>query len=250
MFKRIFLPALFLALPIAAFSAGYIIEKKTISSGTGFFVNMLGNIVTNEHVVRNCKNITVQGSVDITQAHLIAADSEKDLAVLKINQRPNGYAKLRADHMLQENERVMIIGYPKERGVSGQYAIQMTSIISGKGPMGEEQWIQFADSAERGNSGGPLVDQNGNVIGVVRAKVQFYKLDYLSGEKPPETEEVIKNGVPFKSSDIAISAAALQDFLGRAAVPYDATINVGAAGDNSLEETAGKYIVNVHCFLD
>jgi len=241
---------LFLFFPFSSHASGYVLEKKTVASGTGFFVNMLGNIVTNEHVVRNCKNITVKGSVDITPATLIAVDSASDLALLKVNIRPNGYAKLRLDYALQPEERVMVIGYPKEHSISGEYLIRMASIIDNKGPSGEKEWIQFTDSAEQGNSGGPLVDKKGNVIGVVRARVQFYRLNRVAGQAPPANEDIIKNGVLFKSSNIAITTNVLQDFLNRAAAPYDSILNLAEESDYSLEENASKYIVNVHCYLN
>lgn len=225
--------------------------KKPFYSGTGFFINQMGYIVTNQHVVNNCKDIYVKGSVPRVPAALVAVDNDNDLALLKVGFTPRGYARIRSKENVRLNERVMIVGYPNKKGLSGQYTITNANILEKEGPAGEKDWIQFTDSASRGNSGGPLIDKNGDVIGVVRAKVEFYQLSYLSNGVNVNTmtdSELKKLATPVRSSDIAISSNALESFLEKNVVDYRKSDNAKTA--SNIEERTARYIVNVSCEVE
>ena len=86
---------------------------------------------------------------------------------------------------LRANDPVVIIGYPGESWRGHDPIVRSSTIIDMKGPTGEEKWVQFNDSAEQGNSGGPLLDSAGNVVGVVVAKseLRIIKRENLSREE-------------------------------------------------------------------
>ena len=90
-------------------------EKKVVpaASGSGFYINSSGYILTNNHVIEGCRKILTNNGKEFV-ANVIATDSKNDLAILKTNVRPNRYYKInKEDPKLLED--VIIAGYPWEK---------------------------------------------------------------------------------------------------------------------------------------
>jgi len=219
-------------------------NKKLLhfTSGTGFFVNN-SYIVTNEHVVQSCKSIKVRGAVPSSSAKLVAIDKVSDLALIKTSQGPERVAMLRGPKQpIKEGEDVVVMGYPLERGIRGQYVVKNAKITDANDVYDGVSRIQFTDSVEKGNSGGPLMDDNGNVIGVIVGKMSFYLAD-------ASTAEGIE-AKPVKTSSIAINLESLRSFLNTHNVYYKEDIQTYDHPNRWLEQKAKKYIVNIHCIKD
>jgi len=223
-----------------AFAQQTIIYK--ISSGTGFVVNNDGHVVTNEHVVRGCQSISILTPKGEEQASLVATAPEHDLALLKTAYISPTTAPLRWNISdLRVGDGVVVMGYPGQEGSTGHSQYKKTNVTSLKGPTGEDQWIQLASVAAKGNSGGPVLDGSGNVIAVISGMAMTYRVD-ASGK--PIGDAVGK-------SDVAITLAALQDFLRAHAVNfYESTSGSIAYGDGVLRDNARNFIVPVRCIQD
>lgn len=209
----------------------------TVSSGTGFFVSNRGHIVTNEHVVTGCQQAMVRGSIPAMGASVVAIDHEHDLALLKAEVSPPRIAAMReGEEMLRVGDPVMLIGYPKEHGMSGIYKVEEASIIGLRGPRDEAHWIQFSNSAQQGNSGGPLLDSGGNVAGVIVGKAKMVRFDERAGK-----EEVVEQ------SDIAISLPVLKKFLLDNRIYFRTRTSTSYFANDRIENQAKGYIVNIHC---
>ena len=229
---RLILASLMLSIPGEAALAA-----AGIQSGTGFFVTNTGHIITNEHVVRGCRKVRIRGSVNSTDAEVVDTDSQFDIALLRTASRPSRVANIRAsDDALNINDPVMVIGYPLERGVSGIYKVVYSTVIGLQGPMNEAHWIQFADAALQGNSGGPLLDSSGNVIGVITGKTQMSMRNEQTGQ-----DEVIS------TSDVAISLPVLKAFLNKNQVYFRTMDSQAYYSVERVENIAKFYIVNIHC---
>ncbi len=209
------------------------------SSGTGFYVSKNGDVITNRHVVRNCESITTRSGEDVRAAQLIAYDEEKDLAVLKVEGRPPAVAPLRWNlASLRAGQKVSVIGYPGAAGARGELRYGTSVILGLAGPLGEPQWIQIKPVLEQGNSGGPLLDATGNVIGVVTGKTQMFRTRTNSGSEP----ELVA------ASDVAVTLPMLKGFLDEAKVRYfQSSSGLVAYGDGRLKETAQEFVVQVRC---
>jgi stage V sporulation protein K len=139
--------------------------KKGLTSGTGFFVTADGYVVTNAHVVEGCENPKVVcGSEGPIPAQVLLRDAANDLALLKVDFATDHVATLRAG--VRIGEEIASFGYPLRGTLSagGNFTIGNVSALAGL--RNNSGHIQVTAPLQPGNSGGPVVDQCGNVIGV------------------------------------------------------------------------------------
>ncbi|MDB5868778.1 MAG: peptidase and chymotrypsin/Hap [Polaromonas sp.] len=145
------------------------------SVGTGVVIVDKGIILTNLHVVQGAESIKVTFSDGLeSTASITGTQPENDLAVLQAHKIPDDMiaATLRSTADLAPGDQVVAVGYPFGIGPSAS-----SGIISGLGrtfrsPEGKQTMtnlIQFDAAANPGNSGGPLVTMDGEVIGIVTA---------------------------------------------------------------------------------
>ena len=137
------------------------------AKGSGFIISSTGIIVTNNHVVNEAKTVSVTLSDGSTYpAQVLGTDQRTDLAVLKINAgRPLPYVDLGSSANVEPGEWVIAMGNPF--GLGGSVSAGIVSALGrdiGDGPY--DRFIQVDAPINEGNSGGPLFDQQGDVIGV------------------------------------------------------------------------------------
>lgn len=139
------------------------------SAGTGFIVHAGGYVVTNYHVIQGSRFITVLTYDNVQhEATLIASDIGADLALLKMDGlfNPIEFAK---PEDAQIGEKVIAIGNPL--GLSFTVTEGIVSALDREGPNGLKAYVQTDVTLNPGNSGGPLIDTQGNVIGVNNFKI-------------------------------------------------------------------------------
>jgi S1-C subfamily serine protease len=208
-------------------------KSYEISSGTGFFVNN-NYIVTNEHVVDGCRNIAVRGAIQPSLVTIVARDKELDLAILYSENPSTRVASLRANEGLKEGELLFIVGYPLDYGKIGQYLIKEAQLLRNlPGSIKQFSSLEFTNTIEHGNSGGPLLDKNTNVIGVIRAKKTYFN---------PDNPEII-----YKTTGMAIGLDGLRDFLRRNGVIYGSQTSYEMFTNYQLDKMTKDFIVNIHC---
>jgi serine protease Do len=135
--------------------------------GSGFIINPNGTIVTNNHVIKDAKTITVKLDDGTTlTAKVIGRDPRTDIAVLKVDaDHPLPYIQLGNSTNVKPGEWVIALGNPF--GLGETVTAGIVSAVSrniGDGPY--DQFIQTDAPINPGNSGGPLLTQNGKVIGI------------------------------------------------------------------------------------
>ena len=139
-------------------------------TGTGFAVNKRGNLVTNDHVVDGCDTVWVATGGKVYRAYVVATDPVNDLAVISAENLPLGkVARFRAAGP-RLGEDLMAAGFPFSTilGTSLKTTFGNVSSVVGGTNVAE---FQLSASIQPGNSGGPIVDQSGVVIGVVVSKL-------------------------------------------------------------------------------
>jgi serine protease Do len=139
-------------------------------SGTGFALTADGYLVTSYHVIQGADSLLIEGrDQQHYHAETVYSDRAHDLAILRIKDRDfNGFGRLPYTFKAGQadlGERVYTLGYPREDMVYGDGAL---SARSGFG--GDTAFYQVSIPVNPGNSGGPLLDERGNLIGVVSGR--------------------------------------------------------------------------------
>ncbi len=156
------------------------IKKFSPSSGTGFALTNDGIIVTNSHVVNSATNIIARGIngnfSNTYKCRILVEDKNNDLALIKIDDKNfAGFGKIPYTLKATSSdvaENVFALGYPL-RAIMGDEIKLTNGIISSKtGFQDDITSYQVSVPIQPGNSGGPLFDKSGNLIGVINAKLR------------------------------------------------------------------------------
>lgn len=142
-------------------------DGKKQGLGTGFVVDDKGLIATNLHVIGEARPISVQladGSRhEVTEIH--ASDRARDLAVIRIAAKNLKALPLGDARNLKQGQAIVALGHPQ--GL--RYSV-VSGVLSGQRDVEGFKMLQLAIPIEQGNSGGPVLDQNGRVLGIVTMK--------------------------------------------------------------------------------
>jgi serine protease Do len=143
-------------------------RRPSYSVGSGFFVDRAGHVLTNLHVVEDAAKITVKtDSGQEYTAKVVGFDEETDLAVLKVNvDRDQPFVRLADSDQARVGDWVLAIGSPF--GLNRSVTAGIISQTNRETPSTSvfQRFIQTDAAINRGNSGGPLVNMNGDVIGI------------------------------------------------------------------------------------
>jgi hypothetical protein len=145
-------------------------KKKEITTGTGFYVNTNG-IITNNHVVDNCNKIIVLQKGNAYPATLKFKDKANDLAFVTINNKSDTYLKFRIGRGVRIGESIVAIGYPLGMLLGSNVKLTTGNISARTGLMNDTTKLQLTAPVQPGNSGGPLLDMYGDVVGVIYARL-------------------------------------------------------------------------------
>ncbi len=168
--------------------------ESAVSRGTGFVVRSDGFVLTAFHVVKDAKVITVQcpGRSPATATAGETAASN-DLAVLRTSQSDLPYLSLAAPRSLRVGEPVFTIGFPITEllGTESKFTDGSVSALSGVG--GEATLIQITVPVQPGNSGGPLLNDNGEVVGMVTSTAAIRPFLRATGTLPQNVNWAVKS---------------------------------------------------------
>ncbi|HEY1038906.1 MAG TPA: serine protease [Bacteroidia bacterium] len=137
--------------------------------GTGFAINSKGYCITSLHLVRGCDSIFIGNNViDRAGARIVYTDTKLDVAILKIDSAftpnwkdlPYSFKSSASDL----GEKIFTLGYPAQDIVYGEGSISSST------KNGDTNMFQISIPVNPGNSGGPLMDEQGNIVGVVSGK--------------------------------------------------------------------------------
>ena len=163
--------------------------------GTGFFITEDGYLLTNWHVAREAKRIKVRLKDRILAAEVVRMDRARDLALLKVEGGPFKALPISLEASASLGETAFTIGFPNVlvQGLEPKYTDGKISSLAGL--QDDPAQYQISVPVQPGNSGGPLVDRNGHVVGVVDAKLNDLRLLATSGSLPQNVNYAIKASV-------------------------------------------------------
>jgi S1-C subfamily serine protease len=204
-------------------------------SGSGFVVSTNGHVVTNNHVVGSCVGeiegtLTTGGSMKL---RIISADEINDLALLQAPTPTKDAATIRSA-AIHSGESVVAIGYPFHGLLSSDFTVTTGIVSSLSGLLNDTRYLQISAPVQPGNSGGPLLDASGQVVGVVSEKLDALKIAKLTGDFPENINFAIKTG-------------AVRDFLDNSVVPYKVGEATSELKTAEIAKGARDYTMLISC---
>ena len=214
------------------------------SIGTAYFVSRRGHLLTNHHVVKNCRDVRITGpsaplaiegqlSDDQRRPEVVAMDEQIDLALLHTRVAVLETVSFRAGRGARLGEDVLVVGYPLQGFLS---SVNVTKgSVSAIGGLGNDRFrFQFTAPIQIGNSGGPVLDRGGKLMGMVVEKLNALKIAKITGDLP-------------QNVNFAIHGAVARLFLDGQGVEYA----VSPPGDDREPEDVAtqalKYTVHLTC---
>jgi S1-C subfamily serine protease len=188
-------------------------QTYKVASGTGFYVSDQGHIITNNHVIDGCTDMKVHSKGLTVETVQIATDAQNDLALLKVSEIPT-YAFALSTTSPYSLQDIIVAGFPFGDRVSStlKFTQGIVSSIAGIGNNYSE--IQIDAALQPGNSGGPIMDEYGNIIAVAVAKLDVKTIIKDYGVVPENTNFGVKasavrnlmegNGVKFKAPNTEV----------------------------------------------
>jgi len=211
--------------------------KAVAQSGTGFVISSNGHVVTNQHVVDGCVgdisgNLSAEAPVKL---RLVSSDETNDLALLQAPTPFKEVAVIR-QNAVQVGNGVVAIGYPYHGMLTSDFTVTTGIVSSLSGLFNDTRHLQISAAVQPGNSGGPLLDAGGAVVGVVAAKLDAIRVARATGNLPENINFAIKTG-------------ALRDFLDNSAVMYRVTerLNVTNLETSEIAKNARGYTLLISC---
>ena len=206
--------------------------ERTLT-GSGFRASARGHVLTNAHVVRGCTEVRIPpaGVVEV-----VAREDSSDLALLQVQAgKDHAVARFRQGRGIRQGASVLVAGYPL-RGLVASGANVSTGAVSAlAGPGDDRRLIQITAPVQPGNSGGPVLDATGNVVGVVVATLDAIKIARSTGDIP-------------QNVNFAVSAGTARAFLDAEGIPYETAPSDPALAPTEVAAVARKFTVSVECW--
>ncbi len=203
------------------------------SSGTAFVVAP-GLLVTNHHVIDGCGAIEVIASDGRRPATVVDSVKQIDLALLRVYGLRGGVASLRTKSAPLLGESAIVFGFPLGGALSstGNFTTGVISSLRGLRDAAGE--IQITAPVQPGNSGGPVLDRAGSVIGVVQSKLDALKAVRATGDIP-------------QNVNFAVALDVLADFLDKNKVAFKSAVRQPAIETTQVAEMAQSFTFRVIC---
>ncbi|MGG5820193.1 S1C family serine protease [Falsiroseomonas sp. HW251] len=166
---------------------------RTLSTGTGFVVAP-GRALTNHHVIEGCLAVRYRNAAGTEgAARVVTSDREVDLALLELPAEAGPPLPFRREANLRRGEGVLTYGFPLA-GLLSSGPTLTTGEISALAGLGDNQrQFQISAPVQPGNSGGPLLDMSGNVVGVIVSKLNAQRIAQRTGDIPQNVNFAVKH---------------------------------------------------------
>jgi len=228
--------------------------KPSGSSGSGFFISKKGHVITNQHVVSDCGKVTVgDNSKKQVAATIMDTDRRNDLALLRISNMQMASVEtkslirklgirvvpLASDGLMRSDdvelgEDVLVAGYPYGEVFSNSIKVTKGIVSANRGLGDDTGQFQIDAAVQPGNSGGPIYDENGNIVGVVVSQLNKMKFAKATGSIP-------------ENVNFGIKASTVRQFLNASGLPTKWSKRSKSMSTRELAKIAKSQTVMVVC---
>ena len=192
--------------------------------------------MTNNHVIDGCSelkgNLTGEAAMVL---RVVSSDANNDLALLQAPSTATfkEFARIR-DRSIRSGDSVVAIGFPFHGLLTSDFTVTTGIVSSLSGMRNDSRFLQISAPVQPGNSGGPLFDTTGQIVGVVTAKIPALRIAAATGSIPENINFAIKTG-------------ALRDFLDNSVVPYQTAEPKGELKTTDIAGNARAYTMLISC---
>jgi hypothetical protein len=206
-------------------------KSRGYSSGTGFYVNKKGLMITNNHVVKSCNKIKVDGSSAVVKSF----DTTNDLALLQVESSPSSVPYFSSGKGIRLGDGVTVAGYPLRSVLGSGLNVVTGTVASLSGVKNNSSRLQITAPINSGNSGGPLFDSSGRVVGVIVSKINNTKAREILGEE-------------IQGANFAIKGSVVRSFLDMNDVDYEVSTSNKNMSTADIAENAKEYTALIKCW--
>jgi len=229
-------------------------QKPQSGTGSGFFVSKMGHVITNAHVVKNCNKVTIGDNANKqVPAEVVNTDRSNDLALLKLSTLEMASAEsksliqklgivvvpLASKGLLRSEdvrlgEKVLVAGYPFGEFFSNTIKVTTGVVSATRGAGDDSGQFQLDAAVQPGNSGGPIYDSGGNIVGVVISQLDKLKMAKAIGSMP-------------ENVNFGIKASTVRQFLISSGLPSKKSERTEEKSTEQLAEIAKNQALMVMC---
>jgi serine protease Do len=208
---------------------------RLAGTGSGFFIGQ-NRVLTNFHVAGSCTALTVGNNREgrETDADLVAGDAAVDLAVLSTMGAGETPVLFNTDAPLESGAHLAVVGYPAFGRPVLEAQLEQASVMDSDAT-GDRRFYSFIGAVRGGNSGGPVLDEKGAVVGVVTAKINtpaMYR----------------KTGILIKDIGFAIPNSAIFDFLRRNSIAFQQGQQAATLAPAQILQEAHGFVRQIGCW--
>jgi S1-C subfamily serine protease len=211
---------------------------QVLSSGTGFFISAQGHILTNAHVVRGCEYMQAQiHDGGQYRGEILFKDAHTDLAVVKTTYAPTAIATFPATPKYRVGDDVIAFGFPYgvNQVLSSSGVLTTGTISALSGSNDDSARMQINAEIQPGNSGGPLADRYGDVIGINTARLGDAYAYTMSGQLP-------------QNVNFSVKEMMAKSFLTAHSIPFTAKDRSTPMANADIADEMKLYTVYLSCY--
>ena len=200
-------------------------------TGSSFAVSLTGHLLTNRHVVAGCTELSAGGN----KTKIVAEDPSNDLALLQLDQSLNTIASFREGRGGRIGEKVVVAGFPLRDVLGSGLNVTFGNVSSLTGIGNDSRMFQISAPVNPGNSGGPLIDDYGHIVGIVTSKLNALRTAKVTGDIP-------------QGANFAIKSSIIRIFLDLNDVDYETSSSRLQKSNTIIAEEAKKYTLLIECW--
>ena len=209
-------------------------KGKLASTGSGYWIDTQGRAITNHHVIEGCNGLSIHKGMATVSAKLIADDPKSDLAVVRGNLSDIHPLKFRDGKSIRPADGVVAVGFPYAGILSASSQVTTGTVTSLSGVGDDSRFLQISAPIQPGNSGGPLLDMSGNLVGTIVSTLDPIVIAKATGSIPQNVNFAIKSGV-------------VRDFLDANRIEYQMAQSKAKLDPADVGEIGEKSVVMVGC---
>jgi S1-C subfamily serine protease/uncharacterized protein len=210
-------------------------QPKPVAAGTAFAVSTTGEFLTNYHVVKGCPSVRLELPGTGIDGTVVFTDERNDLALVRSNLTGIQPLRFREGKGIRPADGIVALGFPYAGLLATAAQVTTGTVSALAGLRDDSRFLQLTAPVQPGNSGGPLLDLSGNVVGIISARINDLAVAEATGTLP-------------QNINFAIKSTTAREFLDAHRVDYTTSQPGPKLEPADVGEIAAKSTAMVKCY--